>query len=116
MLKIIIAEPKGRAATGQNIVSFCFWFNKLRLNLAHFRTSYFVFEAAAVLINHFETFPDILEEVGGHDVQEGVLEELHEDEEAGAEEQDTSQPETVAAQGETGVVKDPEKSDFPILT
>ena len=75
-----------------------------------------MFEAAAVLDNHFETFPDILEDVGGHDVQEGVLEELHEDEEAGAEEQDTSQPETVAAQGETGVVKDPEKSDFPILT
>ena len=45
-----------------------------------------------------------------------MLEELHEDEEAGAEEQDTSQPETVAAQGETGMVKDPEKSDFPILT
>ena len=61
-------------------------------------------------------FPDILEDVGGHDVQEGVLEELHEDEEAEAVNQDTSLPETVAAQGETGVVKDPEKSDFPILT
>ena len=75
-----------------------------------------MFDAAAVLDIHLESLPDILEDVDGHNVQEGVLEELHEDEEAGAEEQDTSQPETVAAQGETGVVKEPEKSDFPILT
>ena len=71
-----------------------------------------MFEAAAVLDNHFETFPDILEDVGGHDVQEGVLEELHEDEEAEAVNQDTSQPETVAAQGETGVVKEPREVGF----
>ena len=38
------------------------------------------------------------------------------EEEAEAVDQDTSQPETVAAQGETGVVKEPEKLDFPSLT
>ena len=42
-----------------------------------------------------------------------MLEELHEDEKAGAEEQDTGQPETIAAPGETGVVKTIEKSDIP---
>ena len=71
-----------------------------------------MFEAAAALDNHLDTLPDILENVGGHDVQEGVLEELHEDEEAGAEEQDTGQPETIAAPGETGVVDTLEKSDI----
>ena len=72
-----------------------------------------MFEAAAVLDNHLDTLPDIFENVGGHDVQEEVLEELHEDEKAGAEEQDTGQPETIAAPGETGVVKTIEKSDIP---
>ena len=72
-----------------------------------------MFEAAAVLDNHLDTLPDIFENVGGHDVQEEVLEELHEDEEAGAEEQDTSQPETIAAPSETGMVKTIEKSDIP---
>ena len=38
-----------------------------------------MFDAAAVLDIHLESLPDILEDVGGHDVQEGVLEELHED-------------------------------------
>ena len=41
-----------------------------------------------------------------------MLEELHEDEEAGAEKQDTGQPETIAAPGETGVVDKLEKSDI----
>ena len=52
---------------------------KLHLHLAHCRTSTFVFEAVAVLDIHLETLPEILEDVDGHDVQEGVLEELHED-------------------------------------
>ena len=71
-----------------------------------------MFDAAAVLDIHLETLPDILEDVDGHDVQEGVLEELHEDEEAGAEEQDAGQPETIAAPGEKGVVDTLEKSDI----
>ena len=71
-----------------------------------------MFEAAAALDNHLDTLPDILENVGGHNVQEGVLEELQEDEEAGAEEQDTGRPETIAAPGETGVVDTLEKSDI----
>ena len=71
-----------------------------------------MFEAAAVLDIHLETLPDILEDVDGHDVQEGVLEELHEDKEAGADEQDTGQPETIAAPGETGVIITPEKTDI----
>ena len=95
---------------GQKIVGICF--DKLHLHLALYRTSTFVFEAAAALDNHLDTLPDILENVGGHDVQERVLEELHEDEEAGAEEQNTGQPETIAAPGETGVVDTIEKSDI----
>ena len=77
MLKLTIAKPKGRAVIGQKIVGICF--DKLHLHLALYRTSTFVFDAAAVLDIHLETLPDILEDVDGHDVQEGVLEELHED-------------------------------------
>ena len=62
---------------------------KLHLHLARYRTSTFVFDASAVLDIHLGTLPDNLGDVDGHDVQEGVLEELHEDEEAGAKEQDT---------------------------
>ena len=38
-----------------------------------------MFDAAAVLDIHLETLPDIFEDVDGHDVQERMLEELHED-------------------------------------
>ena len=72
--------------------------------------------AAAVLDLIKATLPDNPKEVAGQDAHEGDLEEVLDDEEAEAVDQDTSQPETVAAQGETGVVKDPEKLDFPILT
>ena len=72
--------------------------------------------AAAVLDLIIATLPDYSKEVAGQDAHEGDLEEVLDDEEAEAVDQDTSQPETVAAQGETGVVKDPEKLDFPILT
>ena len=72
--------------------------------------------AAAVLDIIIVILPDYPKEVAGQDAHEGDLEEVLDDEEAEAVDQDTSQPETVAAQGETGVVKDPEKLDFPILT
>ena len=72
--------------------------------------------AAAVLDLIKAILPDNPKEVAGQDAHEGDLEEVLDDEEAEAVDQDTSQPETVAAQGETGVVKDPEKLDFPILT
>ena len=72
--------------------------------------------AAAVLALIIAILPDNPKEVAGQDAHEGDLEEVLDDEEAEAVDQDTSQPETVAAQGETGVVKDPEKLDFPILT
>ena len=72
--------------------------------------------AAAVLDLIIAILPDNPKEVAGQDAHEGDLEEVLDDEEAEAVDQDTSQPETVTAQGETGVVKEPEKSDFPILT
>ena len=73
--------------------------------------------AAAVLDLIKATLPDNPKEVAGQDAHEGDLEEVLEDEEAEGVDQDTSQPETVAAQGETGVVnREPEKLDFPILT
>ena len=75
-----------------------------------------MFDAAAVLDLIIAILPDYPKEVAGQDAHEGDLEEGLDDEEAEAVDQDTSQPETVAAQGETGVVKDPEKLDFPILT
>ena len=50
--------------------------------------------------------PDILKEVAS----QGDLEEEREDEEAEADEQDTGQPETVVAQGETSVVENPREA------
>ena len=44
--------------------------------------------------------PDNSKEATGQGDHEGVLEEVHEDEEAGVVEQDTSQPEAVGALGE----------------
>ena len=76
-----------------------------------------MFDAAAVLDLIIAILPDNPKEVAGQDALEGDLEEVLEDEEAEGVDQDTSQPETVAAQGETGVVnREPEKLDFPILT
>ena len=75
-----------------------------------------MFDAAAVLDLIIAILPDNPKEVAGQDAHEGDLEEGLDDEEAEAVDQDTSQPETVAAQGETGVVKEPEKLDFPSLT
>lgn len=75
-----------------------------------------MFDAAAVLDLIIAILPDYPKEVAGQDAHEGDLEEVLDDEEAEAVDQDTSQPETVTAQGETGVAKEPEKSDFPILT
>ena len=75
-----------------------------------------MFDAAAVLDLIIAILPDYPKEVAGQDAHEGDLEEVLDDEEAEAVDQDTSQPETVTAQGETGVSKEPEKSDFPILT
>ena len=54
--------------------------------------------------------PDILKEVTGQDNHQGDLEEEREDEEAEADEQDTGQPETVVAQGETSVVENPREA------
>ena len=51
-----------------------------------------------------DILPDNLKEATGQGDQEGVLEEGHEDEEAGAVEQNTSQPEAVGALGEKRVV------------
>ena len=51
-----------------------------------------------------DILPDNPKEATGQDDHEGVLEEVREDEEAGVEKQDTSQPETVGALGEIRVV------------
>ena len=47
-----------------------------------------------------DILPDILKEAAGQGDHEGVLEEVREEEEAGAAERDTSQPEAVGALGE----------------
>ena len=72
--------------------------------LSIYRTSAFVFEVSAVL-DIIVIIPDYPKEVTGQDVHEGDLVEVLEDEEAEVEGQNTSQPETVAAPGETGVVE-----------
>ena len=72
--------------------------------LSIYRTSAFVFELSAVL-DIIVIIPDYPNEVTGQDVHEGDLVEVLEDEETEIEEQNTSQPETVAAPGETGVVE-----------
>ena len=51
-----------------------------------------------------DTLPDTLKEAAGQGDHEGVLEEVREEEEAGAAEQDASQPEVVGALGEEEVV------------
>ena len=63
-----------------------------------------------------EPLPDIPKEVTGQDNHEGDLEELHDEEEAEADDLETGHPETVIAQGEDSVVETPEKLDFPNLT
>ena len=54
--------------------------------------------------------PDIPKEVTGQDNHQGDLEEEREDEEAAADEQDTGQPETIVAPGETSVVENPREA------
>ena len=56
--------------------------------------------------------PDILKDVSGHDVPEGVEEELREDKEAGADRRDTGHPETIGAPGEIGVVDKPRVAGY----
>ena len=51
-----------------------------------------------------DILPDILKEAAGQGDHEGVLEEVHEEEEAGAAERATGQPEVVGALGEEEVV------------
>ena len=51
-----------------------------------------------------DILPDSPKDVTGQDNHKGVLEEVREDQEAGAVEQDTSQPEAVGALGEKRVV------------
>ena len=51
-----------------------------------------------------DILPDILKEAAGQGDHEGVLEEVREEEEAGAAEQHASQPEVVGALGEEEVV------------
>ena len=51
-----------------------------------------------------DTLPDTLKEAAGQGDHEGVLEEVREEEEAGAAEQDASQPEVVGALREEGAV------------
>ena len=51
-----------------------------------------------------DILPDNSKEATGQGDQEGVLEEVREDEEAGAVGQDTGQPEAVGALGEERVV------------
>ena len=72
--------------------------------LSIYRTSAFVFEVSAVL-DIIVIIPDYPKEVTGQDVHEGDLGEVLEDKEAEVEGQNTSQPVTVAAPGETGVVE-----------
>ena len=81
-----------------------------------YRTSVFVFDDISAVLDFTVILPDIIEDVSGHDVPERVEEELHEDKEAVADERDTGQPETIEAPGEIGVVKEPERLDFPLLT
>ena len=56
--------------------------------------------------------PDKPKEATGQGDHEGVLEEVREDEEAGAVEQDTSQPEAVVALGEKRVVVKDREAGF----
>ena len=85
-------------------------------NLPIYRTSIFVFDDLSAVLDITVILPDILKDVIGHDVPEGVEEDLLEDEEAGADERDTGQPEIIGAPGEIGVVEIPEKLDIHVLT
>ena len=51
-----------------------------------------------------DILPDILKEAAGQGDHQGALDEVREEEEAGAAEQDASQPEVVGALGEEEVV------------
>ena len=66
-----------------------------------------MFDDLSAVLEITVIFPDILKDVDGHDVPEGVEEELRGDKEAEAEGRDTGHPETIGAPGEIGVVKEP---------
>ena len=70
---------KEEPCLGQKIVCMHFKLRRAPSSSCPFQDKYIVFDAAAVLDIHLETLPDILEDVDGHDVQEGVLEDLHKD-------------------------------------
>ena len=71
-----------------------------------------MFDAISAVLDITVILPDILKDVDGHDVPEGVEEELRDDKEAGAEERDTGHPETIGALGEIGVVDKPREAGY----
>ena len=71
-----------------------------------------MFDDLSAVLDITVIFPDILKDVDGHDVPEGVEEELREDKEAGADERDTGHPETIEAPGEIGMVKEPREAGY----
>ena len=80
--------------------------------LSIYRTSILDFDAIFAALDFTVTLPDFLEDVCGHNVPEGVEEELSGDKEAEAEERDTGHPETIGAPGEIGVVKEPREAGY----
>ena len=91
---------------------FIYLFLSFIFNLSIYRTSILDFDAIFAVLDITDILPDILEDVDGHDVPEGVEEELRGDKEAEAEERDTGHPETIGAPGEIGVVKEPREAGY----
>ena len=78
-----------------------------------YRTSIFICVQLLHLVLIAHIFTDNLKEATGQGDRKGVYEEERDDEEAGAVEQGTSQPEAVRALGEKSVVVIDREAGFP---